>query len=224
MIFSRFLNYGSSIFDIKFAQKFIDKYAGSDNWHEIDSKTGSLGYGWIHYGLIRVYRPRRVLCIGSKLGFIPAICALACRDNNYGVVDFVDAGYDQINQDPSHWGGVGLWKRINKDKYFGIFGLSQFINLHVMKSTDYATKYPKRTYGYIHIDGDHSYAGVKKDYSLFYPRLEKAGYCALHDIATQDLGGLDYGVGTFWKELCKKHAWKVEYEGRCGLGIVRKYD
>lgn len=217
---------GSSlnVFNKKTAQRFIRAYAGSDNWHEIDIKTGNLGYGLIHYSVLRLLRPRRVLCIGSRLGFIPAICALACKDNHFGVVDFIDAGYDQSANDLNHWGGVGLWKAINKDKYFGKFGLSQFMNLYVMTSNQYANTFPKRTYQYIHIDGDHSYAGVNNDYTTFFPRLKRGGFMAFHDIYTQNLGGLEYGVGTFWKELCKKHTWKVEYDGKCGLGVIQKHD
>jgi hypothetical protein len=45
-------------------------------------------------------RPKRVLCVGSRYGYIPAICAYACKENNYGVVDFVDAGFDEDKQEP----------------------------------------------------------------------------------------------------------------------------
>lgn len=206
----------------EYVAKFIKQYAKTDNWHNLDPATGSLGYGWIHYSLIRNLKPKRVLCIGSRYGFIPAICALACKDNQGGVVDFVDAGYDQNIGEQNHWGGVGLWRKINKNDYFKPFGLSPFINLHVMTSIKYAKKYPKRKYDYIHLDGDHSYLGVKTDYNLFYPQLTKGGFIALHDICTKRLGGLDYGVGKFWQELKMKHSHTSEFGDLCGLGIVQK--
>jgi methyltransferase family protein len=93
--------FDNSLISIKTAKKLIRIYARKDNWHELDYKSGNLGYGWIHYGLIRALKPDRVLVIGSRYGFIPAICALACKDNRKGMVEFVDVGYDQAADDKS---------------------------------------------------------------------------------------------------------------------------
>lgn len=201
--------------------RLLDYYAGEDNWHEIDKKSGNLGYGWFHYGMIRMLKPKRVLCIGSKRGFIPAVCALACRDNDFGVVDFVDAGFDQTTGEPNHWGGIGLWKRIDKDKYFRPFGLNKFINLYVMTSTKYKNLYPKRVYGYMHVDGDHSFYGVSQDFKLFWPALSSGGIMAFHDIYTQNLGGLNYGVSKFWDKIKATYRF-AELPGECGLGVIFK--
>jgi len=91
-------------------RRIIDYYGGNEG-HQIDKKTGNLGYGFIHYALIRNLKPERVLCIGSGRGFIPAVCALACKENRRGVVDFVDAGYGKGH--PKSWGGDGFWKKVD---------------------------------------------------------------------------------------------------------------
>lgn len=214
----------NDIFNSAGVRRIITFYARRDNWHNQDRKKGNLGYGWIHYALIRNLKPKRVLCIGSKYGFVPAVCAAGCRDNNFGKVDFVDAGFDidDFSGPGVHWGGVGFWKKCNPKKYFGRFGLADYIDLYVMKSGGFAKKFPKRKYDYIHIDGDHSYLGVRSDFELFWKRLNKNGFMALHDIASPDKDGNVYGTRKFWKELKKKNKTALEFNQDPGVGIIQK--
>jgi len=214
----------NSLFLNRTIKTFIKTYARKDNWHHLDIKNGNLGYGWIHYALIRNLKPKRVLCIGSKYGYIPAVCAIACKDNKFGKVDFVDAGLDinDFNGPGAHWGGVGFWKKCNPKKYFGKFGLENYIDLNVMTSEKFAKKFPKQKYDYIHIDGDHSYNGVKKDFDLFWPKLNKSGFLAIHDIASQDKDGNVYGPRDFWKELKGNKKNVFEFNQDPGLGIIQK--
>jgi len=206
-------------------KRFIKIYAKNDNWHEIDQKAGNLGYGWLHYALIRILRPKRILNIGSRYGYIPATCALACKHNKKGVVDFVDAGYDQskIQDKKNNWGGVGFWTQKNAKNHFNKFELSDFIKLYVMTSENYSIKYSKYNWGYINIDGDHSYKGTKKNFNTFWPRLKKGGYICFHDIYIKKRDGTIYGVQKLWKELQSKNKYKMmELPGEFGLGIIQK--
>ncbi len=207
------------------AKKLIKLYARKDNWHEIDLKTGNLGYGFVHYSLIRLMKAKRVLAIGSKYGYIPAVCAMACKDNNRGVVDFVDASYDYTKwpQDKNHWGGVGFWHKVDAEKYFGKMGLNQYLKFHLMTSQEFSQKNSGRKWDYVYIDGDHSYKGVKNDFKLFYPKLSVGGYLSFHDIYTKDLGDLEYGVNTFWEEIKAGDKYQaIEFPGKIGLGMIKK--
>ena len=214
---------------------FIDIYSranrdfhprGGGNWHNIDRKTANLGYGWIHYGLIRNLYPRRVLIIGSRYGFIPAICALACRDNQKGKVDFVDAGFNYKDEQKDReraWGGVGFWRKKNVERHFGKFKLNDYINFHLTTSKKFYQRHLNRRWDYIHLDGDHSYQGVKLDWQRFWPQLRKGGLIAFHDIYIRELGGLKYGVRKLWRELkAEKRYNMMEFPGDCGLGIMQK--
>jgi len=206
-------------------KRFIKYFTKGDNWHHTDFKNGGLGYGWVHYSLIRLLNPKNVLCVGSKWGFIPAICALACCDNGKGVVDFVDAAYDIKDYEGpgEHWGGVGFWKKCDPEKYFGKFGLQKNISLLVMKSKEYADKNKSKKYGYVHIDGDHSYEGVKLDFELFWPRVEKGGFLAIHDIGSPDKDGNVYGTRKFWEEIKRLGKYKlIEIRENPGVGIIQK--
>lgn len=201
-------------------------FTRGDNWHNFDVESGNLGYGWIHYGLIQNLKPSRVLVIGSRYGFVPAVCALACQDNQRGVVDFVDAGYDyrQPQEQDRAWGGVGFWKKADIKKHFGKFELSNYLRVYVTTSEDFHQTYPKYRWQYVFIDGDHSYHGVKTDFTLFWPRLETEGILAVHDIFTPNsIIGTKAGVKKFWEEL--KHNRKnsmIEIPGLCGLGLIQK--
>lgn len=204
-------------------REFIETYTRGDNWQETNIDTGDLGYGWVHYALIRALKPQRVLSIGSRYGFVPAICALACKHNRKGRVDFVDAGYNYKNpKHKNHWGGVGFWRGTDPKKHFDKFKLGGNINTFVMTSSDFNKKYPSRKWAYINIDGDHSYKGIKYDFETFWPRLTKNGFVSLHDIYTKDTREIKYGVRKYWEELKGKYSNNFELEGDFGLGIIQK--
>lgn len=190
-----------------------------DNWHNLDFKRKNFGYGWIHYAMICNLKPKRVLCIGSRYGFIPAICAMACKDSGGGTVDFVDAGYGENEED--NWGGVGNWKNA-KSNYFEVGGIEKNIKLQVMKTSEFARKSKGVKWDYVYIDGDHSYPGVKYDFETFWPRLRLGGMLAIHDIFTTWDDGSEYGTSQFWREIKQKYREYLEIPGDFGLGILKK--
>jgi hypothetical protein len=73
--------------------------------HNAHEKNGFPGFALIHYALVRNTKPKRILCIGSRRGFIPATLALACKENGAGHVDFVDAGFG-LAELQKHWSGM----------------------------------------------------------------------------------------------------------------------
>lgn len=203
--------------------KKILEYFQADDGHNLSINKTFLGFGLIHYSLIRNTKPKRVLCIGSRFGFIPSICAFACKDNGEGIVDFVDAGFDKDH--PKSWTGVGFWKKIHPEKHFSFSGLNFWINNYIMLSQEFMKKYPKRKYEYIYIDADHSYEGVKKDYQLFWPKLTKGGFMVFHDVAMKgrdsDTGQV-YGVWKFWQELKNSNKITFPFPKDSGLGVLQK--
>lgn len=205
----------------KLSQFIIENYDGYEG-QNVDLKSGNLGFGLIHYSLIQNLKPKNILIVGSLKGYIPAMAALACKDNQSGHVDFVDAAYDD-QEKGKNWQGIGWWKKISPKEHFAKIGVQNHIKIHVMTTVEFAKKHPKKKYQYIYIDGDHSYKGVKLDYSLFYPRLEKNGLMSFHDIvATGELAGGLYGVKKFWQELKNKEKIIFPFPANSGLGILQK--
>jgi len=202
-------------------KRIIEQYGGAPG-QIVNSLQKNLGYGYLHYSLIRVTRPKHVLCIGSRYGYIPALCALACKENSYGKVDFVDAGYDRSH--PKAWGGEGFWKQIDPEKHFALIGLSEWITTFVMTSQKYNKRFAKKTYDYVYIDGDHSYEGVFSDYLMFWPRLRKGGFMLFHDISQ---GANDkqspFGAWKVWQKILKMHQYGITFPNqRSGLGVLQK--
>ncbi len=199
-----------------------------DASHNIDSKTGGLGYGFIHYALIRNTKPTYALCIGSMYGFIPFMCAVACRDNGQGMVDFVDAGFDQKNStdhDRHHF-GQGFWKRKDAHTHFSYLRAEKTLRLHVMTTRQFFRLHPKKKYEYIYIDGDHSYEGVKSDYELCWKRLAKGGIMSFHDTHHRGVyRDIRFEVWRFMVELKKKHKGWIEFPNPAsGLVILQKIE
>jgi len=197
------------------------KYFVADSFgHMANIHKADLGYGFLHYGLIRTLKPLKILCIGSRYGFIPAVLAQACKDNARGHVDFVDAGYGQKDKD--HWTGVGYWRTSKGKNCFIDFGLESYISLHVMTSREYSEKFGKRRYNYVYIDGNHSYKGVSLDYRLFWAKLKKSGFMIFHDVNVRGkkMEG-EYGVYKLWQEISRdKSCFMISSEP--GLGIIQK--
>jgi len=216
-----FFNNLESFSNSSHIKHLMKAFRADDYGHESNTNTGDIGYGWIHYGLIRQQKPNRVLCIGSRHGYIPAILAQACKDNGFGRVDFVDAGYDL--DDAGGWTGEGYWKTLAGKNSFINFGLGNFISLFVMTNSDFINKYQSNYYDYIYIDGDHSLKGIILDFKLFWPKLNKNGYMLFHDVCVKGIKpeGV-YGVWKFW-ELLKKRVSGIEISFLgSGLGIIQK--
>jgi hypothetical protein len=200
------------------SKKIIKEYWGYIG-HGVEESDSYLGLGLIHYSLIRILKTKKVLCVGSYRGFIPVICALACRDNKKGVVDFIDAGLDLSTIHPTF--GDGYWKKTDPVKHFKKVVKTKYLNTHVMTNKDFVRKFPKRNFGYIYIDGDHTYKGVKTDYQLFWPRLEKGGFMVFHDVLGKG-DKIQFGVKKLWEELSDVNKIIIPFPAISGLGIMQK--
>jgi len=183
---------------------------------------GSLGFGFVHYALIRNVRPERVLVIGSQRGFVPAICALACKDEGTGHVDFVDAGYDLSHE--KSWGGIGIWKTA-LPSYWESLEVQSWITLHCMTTEQFVVTDPGR-YQYIYVDGDHSLEGVSADFGALNPLLDPGGFMVFHDVfedkLTERYGRC--GVKRFWNDTFFRGFEKLSLPFDVGLGILRKVE
>ena len=184
---------------------------------EHNAASASLGFGAIHYGFVVNLRPRRVLAIGSRHGYIPAVIALALKFNGEGTLDFVDANYS----DASHgfgtaYGGVGHWAG-DASQRFAPFNLFEHVHVHVTRSSDFFASCTA-TYGYIYLDGNHSYEGLRYDLEQSVARAEPGAIIALHDVAVTDPA---FGVGRLFDELDDGRFGKLVIGAWPGLGIVQ---
>ena len=76
---------------------------------------------------------------------------------------------------------------------------------------------------FLFIDGDHTYEGVKRDFEMYAPLMEKGGIIALHDVAAhpKETGCF---VNLFWEEVKRSYHCdeliENENQGWGGIGVV----
>jgi hypothetical protein len=183
-------------------QTLIKEYL--TNNHTIDSTTGEMKlepvkYRWTHgatdlhlgdgmliYSLILFNRAKTCVCIGSGGGFIPRLMTQARRD-------LWEQGIFEGNNQ-TEWGDIGTTLIIDAANGVGGFTdwteensfLRQHFDPQVILETserafyDYFVRQDIKI-DYLHIDGDHSYNGVKKDFDLYSTIMSENGIITIHD-------------------------------------------
>jgi predicted O-methyltransferase YrrM len=72
---------------------------------------------------------------------------------------------------------------------------------------------------FLFIDGDHSYDGVKQDFSDYSKFVKKGGIIAFHDISVTELPENICGVFKFWNEIKMEYKYKEIIGEKDGIGI-----
>jgi hypothetical protein len=214
------------------------------NNHTIDESTGELilepvKYRWTHgatdlhlgdgllvYSLILFNRAKTCVCIGSGGGFIPRLMTQARKDLWHQEIFKGD--------NSTEWGDIGTTLII--DAANGVGGFTDwteensFLRKHfdpqvILETSerafyDYFVRQDIKI-DYLHIDGDHSYEGVKKDFELYSTIMSKNGIITIHDTdqnyhdtflvtenAKKDFVPFD-GPAKFIKDLEKNIDWNL---------------
>lgn len=174
------------------------------NNHKIDEETGNLKlepvkYRWTHgatdlhlgdgllvYSFIQFIRAKVCVCIGSGGGFIPRLMTQARMDlhsqnifEGNGIVEWGDIGTTIIIDAANGVGGFTDWTAENS---FLRQNFSPQVILDTSEKTfyDYFVRQDIKI-DYLHIDGDHSYEGVKKDFELYSTIMSENGMITIHD-------------------------------------------
>jgi hypothetical protein len=146
-----------------------------------------LGDGILVYSFIQFIRAKVCVCIGSGGGFIPRLMTQSRYDlweqkifegnksNEWG-----DTGTTIIVDAVNGVGGFTDWTEENS---FLRFNFQPQIILETSERAfyDYFVRQDIKI-DYLHIDGDHSYEGVKKDFELYSSIMSENGIITIHDI------------------------------------------
>ena len=185
-----------------------------------------LGDGLMIYSLIQFIRAKICVCIGSGGGFIPRLMTQSR-------MDLWEEGIFSGNNQPE-WGDIGTTIVIDAANGVGGFTdwtnensfLKQHFGPQVILETserafyDYFVRQDIKI-DYLHIDGDHSYEGVKKDFDLYSTIMSENGIITIHDTdqkyhdtfvvtedAKKDFASFD-GPAKFIKDLEKNSEWDL---------------
>lgn len=180
-----------------------------------NERDGNLGFGYIYYGLARLFYPEVVLCIGSYRGFSPVCFTLGLSDNNKGKCYFIDPG-----KVDGYWHDPGNFNLLNTR-----FELNNRM-IHIRKTSQevIAANLISEPIDIFFIDGDHSYEGVKFDFDNFTHMVRPGGLILFHDSITEGRGFTPWEVKKFLEaELFDSEAYEnVTFPLAAGLSVFRK--
>jgi predicted O-methyltransferase YrrM len=166
---------------------------------------------------IAILRAKRVLEIGTcSGGTLFLLCRLAQRDAEIISVDLprgpFGGGYNWLQQIVYGRFPIGNQRLLllRADSHSG--------DTHATVVRELKGK----PLDYLFIDGDHSYAGVKRDFEMYSPLVRSGGLIAFHDIAkhTRD----DCQVDRFWNEVKASYTHREfiadANQGWAGIGVL----
>jgi hypothetical protein len=195
-----------------------------------------LGDGLLIYSLILFNRAKTCVCIGTGGGFVPRLMTQARKDL------WEEKIFEGNNE--NEWGNIGT--TIIIDASNGVGGYTDwteensFLRQHFAPQVIIETS--ERAYydyfvrqdikiDYLHIDGDHSYEGVKKDFELYSTIMSDNGIITIHDtdqnyhntflVPDNQKGDFDTfdGPAKFIKELQNNTDWNlVNLKNFCMFG------
>ena len=204
-----------------------------------------LGDSMLIYSLIYYHKFQTCVCLGSGGGFIPRIMTQARYDLSvegfYKEIshEWGDNGSTYIVDACNKFNGVVDWE--DKDSFFRRQFNPKFIKETTEKAYyDFFVKQDIKI-DLLHIDADHTFEGVKKDFELYSQIMNKNGIITIHDtdknyvdnfIEINGHEGDDLtGPSEFIKTIDKRkyevmsftnYEEKSEFPTSSGLTIVRK--
>lgn len=169
------------------------------------------------YEIVRALRPSTVCEIGAADGGTTFLFARAAAHD--ALLISLDLNYDEARRQ-----SVALFAQ-GEQRIVCLDGDS-----HVAATLNNVTGLlDGRHLDFLFIDGDHSFAGVAKDFEMYSPLLRRGGIVAFHDIVPVREGDLNHyvgGVPEFWRELKRRYASTEEIvedanQSAFGIGVLR---
>ena len=177
-----------SILNYEYIEKFITTNEGEEDvkyrWSHGATKK-HLGDGLIIYTLINFYKLKTLVCLGSGGGFIPRIMSQARMDlSQEGFYDEVtlewgDNGSTYVVDACNGFNGEVDWEK--QDSFFRETFHPKFIK----ETTEdaYYNYFVKQDIkiDLLHIDANHTFDGVQKDFNLYSKIMNDGGIITIHD-------------------------------------------
>ena len=178
---------GDSILNYDYIKTYITNNKGEEvpyRWsHGADDMH--LGDGMLIYSLIYFHKFKSLVCLGSGGGFIPRIMTQARWDLSVEgfykdvCMEWGDNGSTCLVDACNGFNGEVDWA--DKDSVFRDRFHPKFIKETTEKAYyDFFVKQDIKI-DLLHIDADHTFEGVKKDFELYSQRMNKGGIITIHD-------------------------------------------
>lgn len=155
-----------------------------DTWsssHGSGKDSEYLGAGMLYYALAYSLRSRICVCLGSGGGFVPRMMRQAQRDLSLeGSRTILVDGAGEVRPERKAIWGSPSWLdesstfRVNYPDVEIELGLTEEVIGNFFRSREI-------TIDFLHVDADHHYDGVKRDWDLYSPLVNDGGVITLHD-------------------------------------------
>jgi predicted O-methyltransferase YrrM len=158
--------------------KAVRKFSVVAQHVRVDQIYFSSGLGdssYILYGLTRSMKPEVCVEIGSARGRSACFIGMALKENGRGKLYAIDPHTRTAWNDHD---SVDTYKTITRN--LKTLNVTQHVDI-VRQTSEATAKSWDRKIDLIFIDGDHSYAGVKRDWDLFVPHVREFGVVIFHD-------------------------------------------
>lgn len=160
--------------------------------------------------LVRTVKPKVTVDLGIDWGFSMFSLALPRIGKVYGVDNFTGDAF--IGPQDSEMKYHFVMNKVEK-----LF-LQDTIEVIKGDFNEVAETWDKKI-DVLHIDGDHAYESVKRDFETWSKFLSDDGIIIMHDTCVEEIDEKEYGVKKFFEEL----DWpKVNFTHTFGLGVVSK--
>ena len=209
--------------DNKWLEQIISNPEMLKMGHGQTAQDRNLGMGWLYYALARMYRPAKVVGIGSWRGFAPMMFARGMIDNAQpGHVTFIDPG--MVDQ---HWSDP-----VQVQSWFEQYSVPNIKHYCVTTQEFVLTEaYRDLTdIDILFVDGYHSHEQAKFDHEAFADKMSAKSIALFHDSMSRfnsPVYGKDrkyeYSVCDYITELKQRSDLQVmDLPFENGLTLVRK--
>lgn len=172
--------------------------------------TAWRGLGGAGYELVRHFRPRHIVELGSFGGFSACVFGLALRDHvPGGRLTAVDTWTGD-----AHTGNLDQSVFDQFQQFRNQLGLEGIIEPLRMRFSDAAVKLSGPV-NMLHIDGWHTYRAVTRDFALFRPLLAPHAVVLFHDVNAHFTG-----MRWFWRSIVRQYPAAMIPQS-FGLGVLQ---
>jgi hypothetical protein len=140
-----------------------------------------LGAGILYYALAYALAPKICVCLGSGGGFVPRLMRQAQRDLRLDSsrTILVDGAQNVSESRKDIWGSP-YWLEEDSTFRTNYPDVDLVLQLTVNAFREYFSQ-QHIVIDYLHIDADHHYDGVKRDWDLYRTLVPDSGVITLHD-------------------------------------------
>jgi len=171
------------------------------------------------YGLVRSMKPNLCVEIGSARGRSACSIGMALKENGHGRLVAIDP---HRRTEWNDYQSVDTFETITRN--LAVLELADWVEI-LRRTSDEAALGWTLPIDMIFIDGDHSYAGVKRDWELFMPHVAEFGVVIFHDTIWDLRPGTgsreDMGVPRFVEELRAQGYPVLTIDKDCGVSLVQ---